>query len=133
MTQSTQKFTFRKLTGNKIHCITNTWHSPKSPLFCEKLCYHYLKHSKSASRSVVSNGKIVPRRVCGHLLKPRLKRNMFFRNAHSQRARVHARVPCASLGHAVRLQVSLLSLSVSLSSLSLSLSLSCRLALCPSV
>ena len=38
--------------------------------FCENLCYYHLKHSKSASRSVVNNGQIVPRGVCGHMLKP---------------------------------------------------------------
>ena len=29
-----------------MQCITNTWHSPKRHLFCEKLCYFFLNHGE---------------------------------------------------------------------------------------
>ena len=41
-------------------------HVTRQPdLFCTKLCYHILNHIEP-----VNNSKLVPRRVCIHLLKP---------------------------------------------------------------
>ena len=39
--------------------LQNTWHSPRRPPFCVKLCYYLLKHNT-----------ILPCRVCRHILKP---------------------------------------------------------------
>ena len=48
-----------------IQCITNSRHSPQRPPLCVKLCYYLLSHV---------NSEIVPRRVCGHSLKPCLNK-----------------------------------------------------------
>ena len=50
--------------GQSAECsalLTNTWQSPKKPLFCEKLRYYLLIHMK--------HNKHVPCRACGLLLK----------------------------------------------------------------